>query len=215
VLAVFMAGLAISSVWLGIKSEKARRPIALYGWVELGIALTGAASLPGLACVRWIYYTLYPHVGHSAAFLLVFRGAGAALILIVPSFLMGGTLPILIRGLITLGSSTRRHQPSINTFARTQSFTSLAALLFLLSFREFPTVLPPILHLTNESFKGLLLGQFAVAGLVMLPAAVVFGFNFPAVVALIARLSNGNQRPGELMGRAYAANTFGAILSAV
>jgi len=61
----------------------------------------------------------------------------------------------------------------------------------------------------------LLLGQFAVAGLVMLPAAVVFGFNFPAVVALIARLSNGNQRPGELMGRAYAANTFGAILSAV
>jgi len=51
VLAVFMAGLAAASTWLGRKSERTTRPVALYGWIELGVAATGVASLGGLAAV--------------------------------------------------------------------------------------------------------------------------------------------------------------------
>jgi len=52
VLAVFMGGLAAGSAWLGQWSESRERPIALYGWIELGVAATGAVSLAGLAGVR-------------------------------------------------------------------------------------------------------------------------------------------------------------------
>src|ERR1700758_3382404 len=52
VLAVFMGGLAAGSAWLGRWSERRDGPIALYGWIELGVAATGVVSLAGLAGVR-------------------------------------------------------------------------------------------------------------------------------------------------------------------
>src|ERR1700739_4089623 len=52
VLAVFMAGLAAGSAWLGRWGDRWSKPLALYGWLEIGTALTGALSLAGLAGVR-------------------------------------------------------------------------------------------------------------------------------------------------------------------
>jgi spermidine synthase len=353
VLAVFMAGLAAGSAWIGEWSESRERPVALYGWIELGVAVTGAVSLTGLAGVRAVYIAAYPYAsGHGAA-LLALRFAGAAIVLFLPTFLMGGTLPVLVRGLARdsaalgtrlarlysvntagavvgtfaagflflpvlglrqtlgvavalnllagalalrlsrhepaatpiaavlqqkenaapstllslflcicfaivgatamayeigwtrllstqLGSSTyaftlmlatllagivlgsaiferwnRRHEVSRMTFALTQTFTALAALAFLILFPRVIEVLPPILRATHESFRGLVLAQFATSALAMLPAAFVFGFNFPAVALLIA----GSQFTsvsghGTEIGRAYAWNTLGAILGA-
>ena len=65
VLAVFMAGLAAGSAWLSQRTVRVRRQIALYGWIELGVATTGAASLAGLSGVRRLYYDLYLLVSHS------------------------------------------------------------------------------------------------------------------------------------------------------
>src|ERR1700739_194612 len=48
VLAVFMGGLAAGSACLGRWSERSSRPLALYGWLEIGTAVTGAVSLTGL-----------------------------------------------------------------------------------------------------------------------------------------------------------------------
>src|SRR6266852_2116964 len=61
VLAVFMGGLAAGSAVLGRWSERRARPIAWYGWLELGIAATGAASLAGLGAVREAYWAAYPY----------------------------------------------------------------------------------------------------------------------------------------------------------
>src|SRR5579862_1072994 len=99
VLAVFMGGLAAGSAWLGRAGDRSARPIALYGWIEMGIAATGAASLLGLAGVRAAYLAAYPSVAAHGSLLLILRIFGSALVLFLPTFLMGGTLPSLVRGL--------------------------------------------------------------------------------------------------------------------
>jgi len=104
VLAVFMGGLAFGSAWLGKWAERYSNSIALYGWVELGVALTGGLSLAGLAFVRLAYFAFYPAASGSQALLLGVRLFGAGVVLFVPTFLMGGTLPILIRG-VTLNAA--------------------------------------------------------------------------------------------------------------
>jgi hypothetical protein len=79
-----------------------------------------------------------------------------------------------------------RYPPTIAVFAHIQMLTALAALLFLVFFRELPAIVPPILRITHQSFAGLAPAQFLTCALAMLPAAIVFGFNFPAVAALTA-----------------------------
>lgn len=48
VLGPFMAGLALGSWLLGRYAERARHPLRFYGWIELGIALTGLGTLAGI-----------------------------------------------------------------------------------------------------------------------------------------------------------------------
>ena len=73
VLAVFMAGLASGSAWIGRRGERWNRPIALYGWLEVGVAATAAISLAGLAGVRAVYVASYPYAAGHASALLVLR----------------------------------------------------------------------------------------------------------------------------------------------
>lgn len=67
------------------------------------------------------------------------------------------------------------------------------------------------LRLTPLSAFGFL-GQVAswavVAGIVILPAAVAAGYQFPLLIALVGR---GRESVGEQIGRVYAWNTVGAI----
>ncbi|MCI0351498.1 MAG: fused MFS/spermidine synthase, partial [Acidobacteriales bacterium] len=99
VLAVFMGGLAIGSALLGRWSERHSTPVALYGWIELGVAASGVLSLAGLAGVRLLYVGSYPLAEGWMPALIALRFIGAVLVLFVPTFLMGGTLPIMVRGL--------------------------------------------------------------------------------------------------------------------
>src|SRR5690242_5137657 len=99
VLAVFMAGLAAGSAYLGSWNEQHPKPVVLYAWIELAVAAAGAFSLLGLVGVRYLYLAAYPAVGTATSLVLVLRFLGIALVLFIPTFLMGGTLPILVRGL--------------------------------------------------------------------------------------------------------------------
>jgi spermidine synthase len=406
ILAVFMGGLALGSAYLGRWSERYPNAVALYGWIELAIAATGALSLAGLAGVRLLYFAAYPLVSGFMPALVALRFVGAAVVLLLPTFLMGGTLPILVSGLTrssaelgarvsrlywintlgavagtfaagflllpalglrltvalavalnllaggialllarikrpaspaevieeateladpaadsydetgeataveetfaapsddaheatapverpaapfdetaeatalpnppataeipryllvsfgivggtaiayevcwtrllvtSLGSSTyaftlmlgtflaglvlgsalfdfwftRYKEVSLATFALTQTLTAVAALLFLVFFQQFPELVPVILRKTQASFRGLLLAQLATSALALLPAAVVFGFNFPVVTVLIAGRRESSGHYAAAVGRAYAANTLGAIVGA-
>jgi spermidine synthase/tetratricopeptide (TPR) repeat protein len=55
------------------------------------------------------------------------------------------------------------------------------------------------------------------SALTVLPLAIVFGFNFPLVVVLLAGNKNSAADPAQsaAVGRAYAANTFGAIIGSL
>src|SRR5437879_1068585 len=99
VLAVFMAGLAAGSAYLGSWNEHHGKPIVLYAWIELAVAAAGALSLVGLVGVRVLYLAAFPAIGGATSLLLVLRFLGIAVVLFIPTFLMGGTLPILVRGL--------------------------------------------------------------------------------------------------------------------
>jgi spermidine synthase len=97
VLGIFMGGLGLGSAWLGRRAEAATRPLLFYGNLEVLIALS-AALTPGLV---WLVRQLYAATGGT---MVLGHGAGtavrlllAALVLIVPTFLMGGTLPAAAR----------------------------------------------------------------------------------------------------------------------
>lgn len=373
ILAVFMGGLALGSALLGRWCERWRNAVALYGWMEILIAAAGALSLVGLAGVRQVYLAAYHHVSDFPPALVGLRFAGAAVVLLLPTFLMGGTLPVLVRGLTRssaelgarvsrlywvntlgavlgtfaagflllpafglkltvatavalnvlagvialglgrsaaavvpaedapapssgapagdgavvaqssaapaegatkaplyllagfavvggsaiayeicwtrmlatiLGSSTYAFTLMLGTFltgivlgsilfevldrrwtaqgreirlalfATTQTLIALAAILFLMYYRELPSVVPVLLQMTKQNFAGMVLTQFATSALAMLPAAIVFGFNFPVVTVLIAGRDTSGRHYGAAVGRAYAANTLGAIIGA-
>jgi spermidine synthase len=368
VLAVFMGGLALGSAWWGRRSERWANPVQLYGWMELGVAATGAVSLAGLAAVRRIYLASYPLVAGSGPALLLLRFLGAAIVLFLPTFLMGGTLPVLVQGLTRhseelgrrlsrlywintagavagtltagffllaqaglratvetavvvnvvagalavalapvfavpseatrpvpsagkraapplswfllaafaivgataiayevawtrllatfIGSSTyaftlmlatflagivlgsllfewwvaRGGLPSLPGFALTQTLTAIAALGFLIFYQQLPAIVVSVLNwpyqrlplwltgtlkLHQNSFAALALAQFATSAAAMLPAATVFGFNFPLASVVIARRPEEDRASGPAVGKAYAANTVGAIGGAV
>src|SRR5215471_21298321 len=79
VLAVFMAGLAAGSAYIGRWGQNHAKPITLYAHLELLVAATGALSLAGLAAVRWLYLAVYPPVGGFRPLLLALRFFGSAL----------------------------------------------------------------------------------------------------------------------------------------
>jgi spermidine synthase len=348
-LAVFLGGLALGSDWIGRWSECRKDPIFLYALLELGVAALGAFSLAGLAGVRILYVRAFPWIENSSATQGAVRFLAVAMVLFPPTFLMGGTLPVLVRRLrtqaltlrglvsrlywvntfgavagaqvagfwllpiaggrwtvltavtlnllagivalrmrqdeapleakpkrakasedvasrklllaafaivgatamayeiawtrlltIMFGSSTyaftvmlgtflagialgsalfelwaKRQTPSLRGFEATQALTALTGLLFLFLFPHLPEVIVEVLRATENSFRGLLLAQAIASGLAMLPAAILFGFNFPLVVALLAESRTELGSESAAVGRAYAANTAGAIVGAM
>jgi len=95
VLAAFMTGLAIGSWCIGLRVERFTDPRRTYGWLEIGIG--GAALLvPFLFQLveplsGWVWRLAHP----SFAGLSVLRFIVAGSVLLVPTIMMGATLPVL------------------------------------------------------------------------------------------------------------------------
>ena len=108
VIGVFMAGLGVGGIILGKRSETKAQPLAFYAKLELLIAASAALS-PFLI---WSVRHLYIAVGGTATLGIFFgsvvRLLFAALILAVPTFLMGGTLPAAVRAVVVQEDVERR-----------------------------------------------------------------------------------------------------------
>ena len=97
VLAIFMGGLGLGSLLLGHRADKQARPLAFYAKLELIIAVTAALTPFMLWAVRQAYIATggSPVMGLGLA--TVARLLLALLVLVIPTFLMGGTLPAAAR----------------------------------------------------------------------------------------------------------------------
>ncbi|HMI88785.1 MAG TPA: fused MFS/spermidine synthase, partial [Polyangiaceae bacterium] len=97
VLAFFVGGLGAGSLWFGRRADRHPRPVRLYALLELGIALSAALTPPLLSVTRRAYVALggTPVLGLLGGTLV--RLVLSALVLAVPTFLMGGTLPAVAR----------------------------------------------------------------------------------------------------------------------
>src|SRR5262249_22718751 len=94
VLTAFMGGLALGSYYFGRRSETVARPLRFYGLLEIGIGVYGLAVPLIFASLPTVYHSLFNlHLSFFA--LSIIRFVFATLVLIVPTALMGATLPIL------------------------------------------------------------------------------------------------------------------------
>lgn len=95
VLAVFMGGLALGNRWFGGIADRLSRPIHAYGLIEFCIGLyafffPNLYDLADYAFVAWGT----PLLDHPAA-LTALKGTLSLILLVGPTILMGGTLPLL------------------------------------------------------------------------------------------------------------------------
>ncbi len=97
VLCVFMAGLAGGGYLIGRYADRIKRPLRLYGLLELGIGLSALTSAGLMRIYPSIYVPLAQGRDDSILYLSFLRVLFAVLAMIVPTTLMGGTLPVLTR----------------------------------------------------------------------------------------------------------------------
>jgi len=95
VLAAYMAGHALGSYLFGRLIDRRGNPVLIYGLLELGIGIF-ALSFPLIVrALTPLYRSIYPGLhAHFYALSLV-RFVLSFLILLIPTTLMGGTLPVL------------------------------------------------------------------------------------------------------------------------
>src|SRR2546421_1189116 len=97
VLAAFMGGLALGAHLGGRFAKRSTKPLRDYGAIEIALGL-GCLLVP--AAIRALGPAIapaYAAFGPSLAFHVV-RAFACALVLAVPTTLMGATLPVLARG---------------------------------------------------------------------------------------------------------------------
>lgn len=95
VLAAFMGGLAIGNSWFGRRADRWQNPLRAYGALE---AVVGAYAFFYNVWDRLadgIFIRIGSEIAGHTGWLLVLKGVLSALLLLGPTILMGGTLPLL------------------------------------------------------------------------------------------------------------------------
>src|SRR6185369_12877067 len=101
VLAAFMTGLAIGAHWGGKASLRVTRPLRAYGWLELVVAASVAATPFAFHWLTPLYANLARSMPHSLVALSVLRWFTALGLVVIPTMAMGATLPLLSRSFDT------------------------------------------------------------------------------------------------------------------
>ncbi len=100
VLAAYMAGLAIGAAAGARWAPRIRRPVLAYAVLELGVGVTALGVPAATRLATDLYVALFAGAGlaeAAGAGFTLFYLACSLVILIVPTALMGATLPLLIR----------------------------------------------------------------------------------------------------------------------
>lgn len=100
-LAAVFLGFAVGNAVVGKRSARWSRPLRAYGILEVCIGLAAVLTIPLLGTYEHVFPVIYERFsGHPVVFLVV-KTCLAVAALFIPSFLMGGTLPLLAQALVT------------------------------------------------------------------------------------------------------------------
>jgi spermidine synthase len=97
VLAAFLGGLALGSLIFGRLADRRTDPLRMYAMLEAAVGLFCFATPWLFTLVERGYVSIYPSIGEHLWLLRLVRFALAAVVMVVPTALMGGTLPVLSR----------------------------------------------------------------------------------------------------------------------
>jgi spermidine synthase len=111
--AMFMAGLALGSGAAGLVADRVRHPLRWFGVTELLIGATALFTPAALARLQQLYVAAYPSISHTPAGLVAVHLAMAFAVLIVPTSLMGATLPLVVKASTFRSSSIGRQLGSL------------------------------------------------------------------------------------------------------
>jgi spermidine synthase len=95
ILVVFLSGLGIGSLAYGRLLGRRIPSLSQLGWLQTGVGLAAAATVPLIGYLPWIFYRLYPWLSGSYARVLMVDVALCAAVLILPTLLMGLTFPLV------------------------------------------------------------------------------------------------------------------------
>lgn len=103
---VFFLGLSLGGQFWGSRCRRVERPLRLYGLLQLGIAGSALSFFGLVALYRRFYDSIFDAL--SAGPTLVTKVLLAAIVLGLPAFFMGGTLPAIAQTVITAPERLRR-----------------------------------------------------------------------------------------------------------
>jgi len=100
VLAGFMAGLGVGSFVAGRLATRITRPLAAFGVAEVLVGITAFVSPIVLDALTGVWVSIHPSLPDSLAVITTIRFVVAFIVLIVPTSLMGATLPLVIKSAV-------------------------------------------------------------------------------------------------------------------
>jgi spermidine synthase len=95
VLAVFMGGLALGNRLLGVWADRLQQPVRAYGCLEITIGIYAFFFLTFDKLANGLFVGIGSHIIERPGWLLALKGTLSAALLLGPTLLMGGTLPLL------------------------------------------------------------------------------------------------------------------------
>ncbi|MGH7362050.1 MAG: fused MFS/spermidine synthase, partial [Candidatus Methylomirabilales bacterium] len=162
-------------------------------------ALVAVAALTVSGAVSMVY-----EIAWTRVLALVVGSSVYAFSTMLTTFLVG-----LATGSLAFSRWARRRPITLATLGVLELGIGGAAFALLPAFEGLPSLVLGIFRAFSLSFEALLMAQFAVSLLVMLPPTLLLGATFPCVAALCTpRL----EALGATVGRIYALNTVGAIV---
>ncbi len=93
-LGAFFSGLTAGSWFWGKRSSKSKKPLLVYGYLELGIAMTALLYF----AVHHSFYSVYPQIHQwtdSLAAMILYKILMSLFLVFPPAFCMGGTVPVI------------------------------------------------------------------------------------------------------------------------
>lgn len=97
VLVAFMGGLALGNWWFGKRADRSVRPLAVYGWLEVGIAVYALLFPWYFRVCHEGFVAFARQLTPGSSGLLVLKFAFGLTTILLPTFLMGATFPVLTR----------------------------------------------------------------------------------------------------------------------